>query len=312
MPAVLTKITPGRGRPLDTVDLEGAGFSPTLNAVTFDGVPAAVLVNSEALVRVTVPGALGGTNRHATVVLTNLDDTSETTWYWWAKPTVAAVSALELPVKAPGVGEQARGLGRLIKNMNVAEARFFERLATKAELLGDLLAAKGDFFSKAAAPLGVRQALAGLAGQVFVSGSDTIGGQFQNRQCQTSHWGGVLTGTDLTAFLVAGGQDSSDPAVTNPTTKDVVVNDGQIALVSVRERSSVSSRVNRVEILVDDVVVLDVQNGSDEFPGPGIRNGESVTFYPGIRVTRGQRVQIRLSRNNTTTDCQALAYALVV
>jgi len=147
---------------------------------------------------------------------------------------------------------------------------------------------------------------------VFVSAVDAVGGQFQDRQCATLAFGRELDGVDLTGFMVPGGTDIEKVVTTTQTTFNVVPFAGQIALASMRESVSATSRVNRMEILVNDVVVFDLQAGSTDFPGPGIRLNEFVTFYPGLRVAQGDRVQLRISRNNTTTDVNVLAYLLVV
>lgn len=309
MAAVVTSMTPGRGRPGALVLINGSGFDPDAgqNAVTFGGVPAGINTASPTQLQVVAPLGMA-VDQHLAVVITNLTDATSATWYWWSKDTVANTDAMLLRNKVPGHDEKLRGLGRLIKNMAVAEGRFFERLATKIELVRDLLAAKGNFFSKAGGAIGVRQAPAGTSGQVFVSGVDDTGGQFQDRQCFTLQWGRLLDSTTLTDLMEQGSQDDFSGTLVN--TVEIVPQAGQLALLSVRERTSATSRVNRVEILVDGVVEYDVQNGDPDFPGPGIRQ-ESITFYPGIRVAQGALVEIRISRNNDSTDCSVLAYGLV-
>lgn len=307
MPVAITSIAPGRGRPADVVTINGDGFSATLgqNVVTVDGVLAGVNAATATALTVVVPLGLS-VDQHVEVSVTNLDDATSALWNWWSKDTVANTAAAVLRTKVPFIDEILRGLARDVKNMNTAEARFFERLATKIELIPDLLTGKGDFFSKAAAPLGIRRAPAGTAGQPFVSSA--AGGAFQDRHCWLLQWGKAITGTDLTLPMNAGGTDVSGA---NLQTYNVAPITGQLALVSMRESVSASSRVNRIEILVNDVVVLDLQNGDPDFPGPGIRS-DSLTFYPGIPVTQGDRVQARISRNNVTSIVNVLCYGLVV
>ena len=310
MAVSITRISPGRGRPTDLVTITGDGFSatPGQNTVTFDGVTAGI--NSDAVQSLQVVVPLGiSVDQHVTVVVTNLDDATSFTWYWWAKDTITNTDALIMATKIPGFSEQARGLGRLVKNMNVAEARFFERLATKALLLRDILDAKGTLASRAATPLGLRRAAPGVAGQPFVSAIDTVGGQFQDRQCQTLSWGLTIDGGTLTGLMEANGTDTV-AAATVPY--QVALDGGQLALVSMRERTSATSRVTRIELFVDDVSVLVLLNGDPDFPGPGLQAGESLTFYPGIRIAQGARVSIQISRNNTTTTVNVLAFGLVV
>ncbi len=311
MPAAIARISPGRGRAGDLVLLDGSGFSttPGQNKVTFDGVPAGVNTNAEDQLQVVIPVAISA-DQHVQVSVTNLDDATSAVWYWWSKDTILNTDSMVLRTKVPGVEERLRGLARTIANNSVAEARFFERIATKIELIRDMLDAKGNLWSRAAVALGVRQALAGTIGQPFVSAVDDTGGQFQDRQCSTLWFGGVLDTALLTDLMVPNSADN--PAAVLNSRVGVIPVAGQIALASIRERLSVSSRVNRIEFLVNDVVVLDLQNGDPDFPGPGIRNGQSLTFYPGLRVSQGDRVSLRVSRNNTFTDCLVLAYLLVV
>ncbi len=317
MAAVVSLITPGRGRPGDLATVFGTGFNVTVgqNQVTFGGIPAGVNLATETQLQVVIPGGIP-VDQHVQVVVTNLADPTPATWFWWSKDTVANTAAMVLRQKIPGNDEKLRGLGRSIKNMSVAEARFFERLSSKIELIPDLLSAKGDFCSHAAEALGLRRAPAGTAGQPFVSAVSDLGGQFQGRQCQTLQWGVLLDtapspSDPLDDYGVAGGNDNCASFINNATTKEVVLQAGQLALVSMRERASATSRINRIQVLVEGVVVKDLQNGDPEFPGPGIRNGQSLTFYPGTQVDAGDSVEVRVFRNNTTTACFVLVYALV-
>jgi len=313
VPVAVESITPGRGRAADAVVIDGQGFSPFFgqNLVTFGGLPAGVNAFSAEQLSIVIPVGLA-VDQHVPVVVTNLDDASSATWYWWSKDTIANTNAMVLRTKIPGLDEKLRGLERSRKDMRTAEARFFERIATKILLLRDLLNAKGKFFSMAAADLGLRGAAVGTAGQPFLSSIDTAGGQFQDRHCQTMQWGYGLSGApELTATMITAGRDNTT-IVLPQSTSDVALFSGQIAIVSVRNRLSATSRINRIEILANGVVVADVLSGSVEFPGPGLNNGQSITFYPGLKVAQGDRVQVRVSRNNATTDCFVLAYALVV
>jgi hypothetical protein len=309
VPAVVTTISPGRGRPADLVTINGSGFNVLVarNRVTFAGVLAGINWAGANALQVVVPVGLP-VDQHVEVEVENLDDPGAATWYWWSQDTVVNTDASILRVKVPWRDEKLRGLGRDVKDMSTAEARFFERIATKIELVRDLVAAKGDFFSRSGAALGLRQALAGTAGQPFVSGVDAVGGQFQDRQCQTMQWGLFLEDTDLTKFMEAYAHaGNSNEIVVGVPALDA----GQVALVSVRERVSATSRIVEIEVYVNGSSVLLLQNGDPDFPGPGIRNGQSLTFYPGIRVAQGDRVSLRVARNSITTDCSVLAYALV-
>ena len=307
MAVAITTISPGRGRPADVITINGFGFSTTLaqNLVSIGGFSAGVNSATATALVVVVPVGLA-VDQHVLVTVTNLDDVTQSTSRWWSKDTIANTALQILRTKIPFTSEILRGLGRDVKNMNTFEARFHERLAAKIELVPDVLDAVGNFFSKAAAPLGIRQALAGTAGQPFVS--NPIGGKFQDRQCWTLTWGKTITAASLVETMNAGEIDDSGATI---QTLEVAPVTGQIALVSLRERVSVSSRVIQVEVLIDGLVVKTLKNGDDEFSGPGFRQGE-LTFYPGLAVTQGQTIEIRITRNNVTTQCNVLAYVLVV
>ena len=90
MPAVVTKITPGRGRVGDTISLIGTGFSTVggQNVVTVDGQAATVTLDTATQVDITVPGAIA-VNRHVEVIIENLSDPGPFTWWWWSKELVA-------------------------------------------------------------------------------------------------------------------------------------------------------------------------------------------------------------------------------
>lgn len=318
MPAVVTKISPGRGRPGALLTIEGTGFNVLVgqNQVTMGGVAAGINTASEEQLVVVAPAGMP-VDQHVLVEVTNLADPPAASWWWWSKGTVASTAAMILRTKVPGYQERLRGLGRTIKNMGVAEARFFERLAAKIELIPDLLAAKGNFFSHAAADQGLRQAAPGTAGQPFVSRLDASGGRFQNRVCATLQWGRILVTTPaptdlLDGFCAVNGNDNDNPIANGDSVYDVVPFDGVIGLLSLRERLSTTSRINRVEVYLDDVLAFEEEAPTTTFPGLGIRNGESATLYPNLPVTQGQRVSVRIFRNNTTTECYTLVYALVL
>lgn len=307
MAVAITTISPGRGRPTELVTINGSGFSltPAQNQVSFGGVPAGVNSSTATALVVVIPAGMP-VDQHVTVAVTNLDDVTQDTTLWFSKDTIANTDLQVLRTKIPFTDEKLRGLGRDVKNMETFEARFYERIASKIELVRDILDSVGNFLSKAAAPLGIRQALAGTAGQPFVS--NPAGGQFQDRQCWTLTWGKGITGASLVETMNAGEMEDSGSTI---QTFQVAPVTGQIALVSLREAVSATSRIIQVDILVAGVVVKTLQNGDPEFPGPGFRQGE-LTFYPGLPVTQGQTVEVRITRNNVTTTCKVLAYVLVV
>jgi len=118
---------PGRGRPGDVVTIAGSGFSPTFgqNTVTLNGISAGVNSSTTTEIVIVVPGGLP-VDQHVPLVVTNLDDATSDTTFWWSQDTVANTEALILRQKIPWDDEKLRGLGRTIKNMNTAEGRFFE------------------------------------------------------------------------------------------------------------------------------------------------------------------------------------------
>lgn len=310
MAVAVSKISPGRSPPGDAVTIEGSGFSASFgqNVVTIDGVVAGVNAFSATALEVVVPLGIVA-NRHAEVVVTNLDDATSATWWLWISDTAANVEALVLTTKVPGFGEKVRGLGRLIKNMNVAEARFFERIATKIELVPDLLDAIGSFFSRSGSDLGLRRAAPGVAGQPFVSAIDDVGGQFQDRQCQTLQWGVTIDGTLLSRTMRA---SAPDTFTTGGTPYEISLSSGQLVLLSLRERNSGSGRINKVELYVDDVLVYEQEAATDEWPGLGLLGNQTITLYPNVRVAQGARVSLVVFRSNDLATNIAMAYALVV
>ena len=304
MAASIVKIEPGRGRAGASISLLGDGFSVTggQNVVTVGGLPSLVTLNTLTQVDVTVPGGIP-LDQHLEVVLTNLDDGTTTTWWWWSKDSVANLATVVLPFKEPGADEFTKGLQNT--DMRVAEAKYFERLVDKLELLGSsFVAAKGAL--AAMSTTGLRGVLPGALGQVLVNAP--TGGAFQVRQTWSLHWGRQIPGPTFNPATVLMEAGALDTNATVLATAEVAPVAGRVAVVSVFVRLGTpgTSRVHQVVILVNGAAA------HTEDVLPGILTGQSVTFYPWVAVAQGDRVEVQLRKTTAASVINARAVAQLV
>lgn len=310
MPAEITQITPGRGRAGAAISLLGSGFSPNpgQNTVTVDGIAAVVTLDSEPQVDCTVPVGVSVGPPHVEVVVTNLDDGTSFTWWWWVKPAPAALATAVLPFKQPFRDELA--LGPLNEDRPndalYALAKSFERWVAGIELVPrDLVITKGTLATKAAT--GLRAVAPGAAGQFLTTLPG--GAAFTTRAGYTLRWARQIPAPTNTAILMeAGGVDTQATVV---ATEEVAPVAGVLFSYSVwGSTGSVSNRINLVELLVNGVVVdtrdLTANNGI------GIGPNQVRTFPVNVPVAQGDRVEVRLTKGNTTVAVGATALAQVV
>ncbi len=134
MAAIITSVTPGRGRDGDTgIDINGTGFSgtPGQNTVTVDGQAATVTADTTTKVTFTVPSGIT-LNRHVLVQITNDDDATTDSRFWWSKDSVANLRTKSIPGQIPGPFENLAS-----EAADIAEAKDYEELATFAEFIRD-------------------------------------------------------------------------------------------------------------------------------------------------------------------------------
>lgn len=298
MPATVSKITEGRGRAAAVVVIEGVDFSPVNNSVTFDGIAAALGAQSTTSITATVPGGLVA-DRHAIVVVTNLDDATASTWWWWVKPSTALLATYVLPVVVPGIDEAERSLQ--VSDMRVAEAKYFERLAALLELIPyDLLTAKGVLVGMGAS--GLLQVPAGAISELLESFPS--GPAFGTRVLQTLTWARQITAPDLSLLrMEAGGIDSVSAAT---QAEELVIAPGKLAVFCVYCRSSATSRVVEINVLKNGAIA------HSEAPLPGVRGGQFLTVFPDIAVAAGDRIEVEIRKNNAFTAWLGRAYGSVV
>jgi hypothetical protein len=299
MPAVVSKITEGRGRAAAVLTIEGEGFSIlNNNTVTFDGIPAILGAQALTSIVATVPGGLVA-NRHAVVLVTNVDDGTSATWWWWVKPSIAALASFVLPVVVPGIDELESGLQN--SNMRIAEAKYFERIAAVLELIPyDLLTAKGALVGMGSA--GLEQVAPGLLGEILASFPS--GPAFGPRLIQSLRWGRQLAAANLAVVRMEAGGLDSDLAVSQGS--ELVLAAGRLAVACVYCRSSATSRVVEINVLVNGITL------HTEGPLPGIRGGQFLTFFPDLPLAAGDTVEIEIRKNNAFSAWLGQAYGSIV
>ena len=128
---VVDRISPGRGRSGDSASLFGE-FGANGNLVTFGGISAAISVDTAAQLDLTIPAGLP-LDQFVEVVVTDTDDGSTVTWWYWVKDSIANLATKVLRFKVPFRDEIAEGL--TTTNMRRVEAKYFERLVSSINLL---------------------------------------------------------------------------------------------------------------------------------------------------------------------------------
>lgn len=136
MAALITSITPGRGRDGDTlIEIAGTGFDGASNTVTVDGQAATVTFNSTTLVRFTVPGGIT-LEQYVSVVLTNTVDTIFDNRLWYSQDSIVSQETVRLTGQIPGEDEIASGLGN--EEPLIPQAKDYERIVTLLEFVRDI------------------------------------------------------------------------------------------------------------------------------------------------------------------------------
>lgn len=144
MPAVITSISPPRGRVGDEITVNGTGFAAANNAVELvapDGTTTyAQSITSQGATQVvfTLAGALTSKGLQYLVRVTNQDDTTEDARAWLLLEDLATLETYRLSAQAPGPAEN-----RATENPTIAEAKDWERLAMVAEFARDKALAGG-------------------------------------------------------------------------------------------------------------------------------------------------------------------------
>lgn len=301
MPALIERVSPGRGRAGTAVSILGSGFSalPGQNTVTVGGISAVVTLDSEPQVDVTVPVGVA-TNQHLEVVITNLEDGSESTFWVFSKPTIAAMATATVPFKQPFVDEIKRAFP---EDPRVALATQFERWAAKLELIPqDILSLKGALLAGSSG--GAAQVAPGALGQVLSSLPSGVA--FVDRFPITMHWGRFLAaGTTAPTLMEAGARDTTATVL---ATQEIAPRAGEIVSLSIFGSVTGFSRVMTLELLVNGVVIETYLPRQ----GFGVGNNQFDTFHPGTPVSQGDRVEVRITKPNGVAAGSWRAMAQVV
>lgn len=300
MAASVERIHPGRGRAGDTVTITGSGFG-SANLVSMDGSPLpgpSVLTLDPQTIRATIPAGLPA-DRHVEVAVLNLDDGTEAGWWWWSKPPAATILGTRIPLKLPGHSELAEG------DVELVDAFDLERLAQLAELLPfGLLTAKGALAVRLLEG-GMRQVLPGPDGTRLVRDEEG-GGAFLDRRTFTLSWGLEVPASAVTdTLLAAHAVDTTAPGGSEGTELTVPVS-GRVVLLSLFCRASTSSRIVQAKVLANGTEAWD---SADLGLGnlPFIRGGDVWSAATWLQVSQGDRLEIAVRKNTTSTAANLLA-----
>lgn len=255
MAANIVSLAPSRARAGASLVLAGNGFAAAGNVVTVDGLAATVTAEDSASITVTVPAGVR-TDRFVPVVVTNPDDTSESTRQWWSKATAAELQAFLLAFQLPGEFEDW-GEASSDEHPQQIEAKDIETLNEHLQYLPtDLLTTPGDMAGRN--DNGVGQIAAGADGATLTLDHATTGGgsgasQLERRPA-TLTWGRQLS--DAVATLMSA-HASSDQATTVGPEQRAPDGGRAVMIVAYVDSQGGTRKLDQIEVLVDGVVVHD-------------------------------------------------------
>ena len=200
MAAVITSMSPPRGRAADTLTITGTGFGLSGNTVTIGGVAASVVTENTTVVTVTVPGGIP-VDDWAVVVLTSGEDASVATRQWWGKATIASLQSFSMAFQPPGDLEDW-GAVASEEHDREFEARDIETMHELLQLIPlDLLPSVGNLVGRGAAVLGTVNP--GATHDLVTLDHSDSGIKIRARRLATLTWGRQLQLGETTEQLLS-------------------------------------------------------------------------------------------------------------
>lgn len=265
MPVAITPLGLGRTRRTDAspqVTINGTGFSgtPGQNQVFMGGSLATIVAESTTQITFTLPAPFSldlliVRSIHAPVVVVNLDTGERSTDAWvWLQGTLEEVSDDVIDTAIPGPFE----LTAFPENPGRFEARDMQRLASLIESLindlsdGNVLAHDG---TKLAEPTGLKGSGGGQVLQVDVAEPTKLKWGFALDALLP--FGGTISFPFTVGDLLAGSDALGAVPSFSAGVDNWALDDGTLDLITLRNRVSGGSLLDRVRVLVNGVQQYD-------------------------------------------------------
>jgi len=322
MPSSIETIAPGRARAGETLTINGSGFGGFGHNVVrvddgggFAAIPGAdvTTIDTETITFV-MPAGLAR-DRFISVEVTNNEDNTTATWWFYSQLTLVELETDRLPFKVPGFREGVTTTaGVPDESPGVQEAKDWNRLAVKSEMAQyDLFTTLGDIAARGTN--GMRRVPLGTDGQRYYRSPPT-GAEWRTHTPESVWWGGQLIAANVAESYPRPQNLASIPTVAvglDATDQSAVV-DGFLALLMIHvtdESTGFASRVSRVRIFVNDVVAFD-SDTLDPVLQPFIFRTSHWTLAPWLEVNAGDRIRIGVTKNNATNTLNVIARAVLV
>jgi hypothetical protein len=327
MPALIETISPGRGRAGELQTINGSGFgSYGSNAVRVDDGTGIVLVPGsdvttldDGTITFVIPAGLVR-DRHIVVEVTNNEDDTAATWWFYSQLTLVELETNRLPGKKPGARESTAqsAVATPDEDPGIQEAKDWNRLATKLEMTQyDLLTALGDVAARGAT--GMRRVPAGADGQRYFRDGLANGGEWKTLVPETLWWGGQILAANVgVEMALVPHHDGGYPAqlflgpVTDARELASTVS-GQLILLNLHvteDSTGTNTFINRVRILVNDVEAFD----SDDLPTneqPFLNEVDGWSFAPYLSLAVGDNLQVLVTKNNAVQTLNVIARVVI-
>lgn len=317
MTAAIERIEPGRARAGETVRITGSGFgSYGHNLVRIDDgggfqdIPGADTTTiDETAIDIVIPGGLAR-DRFLVVEVTNTENNTTAIWWVYSQLTLVELETNRLPAKQPGAREATITFsGVPDEDPLIQEAKDWNRLGAKSELAQhDLFTTVGDV--AALGDAGMRRIPVGADRERYYRVTDA-GGEWRDTEWESVWWGGQILAAQTDEQFLVPQLDGAGNRL-NSVFPQIATRDGKLALLCVHvtdDSNGASSRINRVRIYVESVVVFD----SNDLPlgeDPFINENGSWTLAPWLDVSEGDRVEVGVTKNNATNILNVIARAV--
>ena len=284
MPAI-DAIVPARFREGDTIEIQGAAFSPTFgeNGVLIDGQAAGILSESDTLLTVQVPAGIT-TDSFVAVTVQRSDTLDNVSSQAWSKALLADLrsGAAPVPGQVPGETEAEDPSPQPV----IPQAQDYERMATLAEfILYEVLGATGDLFASDGTP-GLTPFGVGAAGLLLGADPGGLEGLVYAAAVRrlTWSWGKRIdAGGGNNGPMVAGGDGDNPSAILGEHGAPLNVTLDQVTVLV--DSFAAGDTLDQVQVAVNGAVLYD--SGA----GLGVTTFHQAALA--LAVVAGDRIEVR-------------------
>jgi len=324
MAVAIETISPGRGREGDAQTINGSGFgSYGNNQVRLDDgtgpqllAGATVTTVDENTITFFVPAGLVR-DRFVVVEVTNTEDNTTASWWFYSQLTIAELEVTPLPGKKPGQKESTLTvLGVPDEDSQIQEAKDWNRLASKIDLASELYSAKGDLV--ALGPDGVRSVAAGADYTRFFRDPQGVGGFFREWSPEILWWAAKVVQAEVTERILPP-QELASTALGAPASYAVYQaagRAGQLALLEVfvnDDSTGSASRITRIRVEVNDVEVFDSDDLATLGEDPFVGAGGTWSAAPFIQIDNADDlISVAVTKPNAANDLNVQVRAVIL